>query len=212
MLSDQEVANLVRRKHIRIYELETILSDFERAVSIRRQVLTQFRVDGLANLPFLNYPVYPIVHQAGCENVIGYMPVPVDYAGPLLLDGVSYHVPMATTEDGVAALTSKGCQAVASAGGIHSIVEDIGMTRCPAVRLPSAVRAREVKEWIDAAHNFNLLEEVFNSTSRFARLKSIRTIVVGRLLYTRFKSSTGDAMGMNMISKVCSYVCVCDWI
>jgi hydroxymethylglutaryl-CoA reductase len=45
------------------------------------------------------------------------------------------------------------------------------------------------------------VEEAFNSTSRFAHLKSIKTAVAGRLVFLRFKSYTGDAMGMNMLSK-----------
>lgn len=37
---------------------------------------------------------------------------------------------------------------------------------------------------------------------RFARLQKLLVGLAGRNLYIRFHSKTGDAMGMNMISKV----------
>lgn len=48
-------------------------------------------------LPYEHFD-YRKVLNACCENVLGYVPIPVGYAGPLLLDGETYYVPMATTE------------------------------------------------------------------------------------------------------------------
>lgn len=38
-------------------------------------------------------------------------------------------------------------------------------------------------------------------SSRFARLQGIQCAIAGKNLYMRFSCSTGDAMGMNMVSK-----------
>lgn len=69
------------------------------------------------------------------------MPVPVGYAGPLLLDDRELYVPMATTEGCLVASTNRGCRALRSCGVTSSIVGD-GMTRGPVVRFPSLLKAR----------------------------------------------------------------------
>lgn len=135
-----------------------------------------------------------------CENVIGYVEIPVGYAGPLLLDGVKYYVPMATTEGALVASTNRGCKVI-SIGGVTSFVEDIGMTRAPCVRFTNVHNASEAKRWIDDPKNFRAIKLAFDSTSRFARLQEIFITMDGPQLYIRFRALTGDAMGMNMVSK-----------
>ena len=76
------------------------------------------------------------------------------------------------------------------------------MTRGPVIRFPNAMKAVEAKKWIETKDNYSLLETAFNSTSRFAKIQSIKCCIASRYLYIRFSSTTGDAMGMNMLSKV----------
>lgn len=202
-LSDAEVLQLVDGKHIPAYKLETALDNPQRGVSIRRRLISRelYPDTCLSELPYKNYD-FSKVMGACCENVVGYMPVPVGIAGPLLLDGKYFHVPMATTEGALVASTNRGCRALAMSGGVKSHILGDGMTRGPVVRFPSAAGASQVKLWMDDRDNFTTIADAFNSTSSFARLVSVHSTVAGRLLYMRFKASTGDAMGMNMLSKV----------
>ncbi|XP_028917684.1 3-hydroxy-3-methylglutaryl-Coenzyme A reductase isoform X1 [Ornithorhynchus anatinus] len=201
-LSDAEIIRLVNAKHIPAYKLETLMETHERGVSIRRQMLSTKLPEpaSLQYLPYRDYN-YSLVMGACCENVIGYMPIPVGVAGPLSLDGKEFQVPMATTEGCLVASTNRGCRAIGLGGGAKSRVLADGMTRGPVVRLPSACEAAEVKAWLEGAEGFRIMKEEFDSTSRFARLKKVHISLAGRNLYIRFQSKTGDAMGMNMISK-----------
>lgn len=59
----------------------------------------------------------------------------------------------------------------------------------------------EAKRWIEGKENFEKIKEAFDATSRFARLQEIHIAIDGPQLYIRFRATTGDAMGMNMVSK-----------
>uniref|UniRef100_A0A8D1MB75 3-hydroxy-3-methylglutaryl-coenzyme A reductase n=1 Tax=Sus scrofa TaxID=9823 RepID=A0A8D1MB75_PIG len=86
-------------------------------------------------------------------------------------------------------------------GGASSRILADGMTRGPVVRFPRACDSAEVKAWLETPEGFAVIKEAFDSTSRFARLQKLQMSVAGRNLYIRFQSRSGDAMGMNMISK-----------
>ncbi|RCI12617.1 hypothetical protein L249_0644 [Ophiocordyceps polyrhachis-furcata BCC 54312] len=206
-MTDDEVVSSSLRGKIPGYALEKTLKDFTRAVKIRRMIISRTKVtaaltNGLhrSKLPFEQYD-WERVFGACCENVIGYLPLPVGVAGPLVVDGQSYFIPMATTEGVLVASTSRGCKAINSGGGAITVLTADGMTRGPCVSFETLDRAGAAKVWLDSDKGQLLMKEAFNSTSRFARLQTIRTALAGTNLYIRFKTTTGDAMGMNMISK-----------
>lgn len=55
--------------------------------------------------------------------------------------------------------------------------------------------------WLEVPESFGIIKEKFDSSSRFARLTKLQMRIAGRHLFIRFVAKTGDAMGMNMLSK-----------
>uniref|UniRef100_A0A8D9BX45 3-hydroxy-3-methylglutaryl coenzyme A reductase n=1 Tax=Cacopsylla melanoneura TaxID=428564 RepID=A0A8D9BX45_9HEMI len=201
-MSNKEVLSLVMKGHVAEYNLEKALGDYERGVLLRRKNYLTIMKRGdniLDQLPYQNYDYTKVLGQC-CENVIGYVPIPVGVVGPLLLDDVTLYVPMATTEGCLVASTKRGCRAV-SVNGVRSRVVADGMSRAPVVRFTSSSRASEAMAWLQDAANFAQLKDSFDSSSRFARLQRITVRIAGHDLYVRFVATTGDAMGMNMLSK-----------
>lgn len=203
MLNDEEIITLAQKGKIAPQALEKILQDPARAVRVRRALVSRASTSGtLENslLPHLHYD-YAQVMGACCESVVGYMPLPVGIAGPLNIDGQVTPIPMATTEGTLVASTSRGCKALNAGGGVTTVLTQDAMTRGPAIEFPSIISAAKAKRWIDSADGARAIKAAFDSTSRFARLASLRSVMAGRTLYVRFATATGDAMGMNMISK-----------
>lgn len=215
-LTDEELIELASRGKIPGYALEKTLeapeqmsrlASFTRAVKIRRSMVSRTPATRATSTllessksPYRHFN-YELVHGACCENVIGYLPLPLGVAGPLVIDGQSYFLPMATTEGVLVASTSRGCKAINAGGGAVTVLTGDGMTRGPCIAFPNLTRAGAAKIWLDSEEGQRVMTKAFNSTSRFARLQSMKTALAGTNLYIRFKTTTGDAMGMNMISK-----------
>nr|AFM77981.1 3-hydroxy-3-methylglutaryl coenzyme A reductase [Eleutherococcus senticosus] len=199
-LEDEEIVKSVISGKTPSYSLESKLGDCYRAASIRREAVQRTTERSLVGLPLDGVDYDSILGQC-CEMPIGFVQIPVGIAGPLLLNGCEYLVPMATTEGCLVASTNRGCKAIYACGGATGILLKDGMTRAPVVRFSTAKRASDLKFFLEDPLNFDTLAVAFNKSSRFARLQSIQCSMAGKNLYVRFCCSTGDAMGMNMVSK-----------
>ncbi|RAL52992.1 hypothetical protein DM860_016227 [Cuscuta australis] len=197
---DEGIINSVVEGKTPSYSLEVKLGDCKRAAAIRREALQRTTGKSLEGLPIEGFDYESILGQC-CEMPVGYVQMPVGIVGPLVLDGREYFVPMATTEGCLVASTNRGCKAISVSGGATSVLLKDGMTRAPVVRFGTAKRAAELKFFVEAPCNFETLAVLFNKSSRFAKLQSIQCAIAGKNLYMRFSCSTGDAMGMNMVSK-----------
>lgn len=207
-LSNGELCKLVKDKQIPFYGLEDALKpDFDRAIEVRRDFVREYikpTVEGAAKahaldaVPFKGYDWSKAV-GVNCENIIGYVPVPVGLAGPVLIDGVEFPIPMATTEGALVASTHRGARAISMSGGCTTAVLSEGMTRAPVVEVSSLQNAAALKRFCD--EEFSLIKQAFESTTRFGKLQSLKVAISGRKVFLRFRAFTGDAMGMNMVTK-----------
>ena len=206
-MTDEELIELSLRGKLPGYALEKSVGDMTRAVKIRRALVSRTHATRETStllehskLPYEHFD-YERVFGACCENVIGYLPLPLGVAGPLMIDGQNYFLPMATTEGVLVASASRGCKAINAGGGAVTVLTGDGMTRGPCISFETVARAGAAKVWLDSEEGQRIMRNAFNSTSRFARLQQMKTALAGPYLFIRFKTTTGDAMGMNMISK-----------
>ena len=201
-MTDEDVLETLLEGKLKDYQLEKKLGDYERAVFLRRMLYENILDRKLDLIPFAGYD-YNQVFGANCEIVIGYVPIPVGIVGPLTINSESIYIPMATTEGCLVASTNRGCKAISASGGCNSILLKDAITRAPCLRFPSALRAAALKKWVATDENYLKLEAAFNGTTNFGKLQSCECTVAGRNVYLRFCCMSGDAMGMNMVSKGC---------
>jgi len=156
------------------------------------------------------------------EMLTGAAVIPVSVVGPLQLqlgeyelrdDGElaetgrssdSVFVPLAHTEGGLSASMHRGALAVAESGGFRTYVLADRITRASCFVCGSAGEAIELARWIegevDAMRAF--LEELDHpALSTFARLREVKTHVVGPMCHVLWRWTTGDAVGANMMTR-----------
>ena len=198
-MTDSAIADLVTTGAIKHHTLEKLLGPV-RAVTVRRLALGE-SCPTLKNLPCDHAIDYERIHGANCELVVGFIPIPVGMAGPVRLNGRDVFIPMATTEGCLVASTNRGCKAINLGTGATSTLIRDGITRAPCLRFPTATKAAEFAGWSQESASFDMLKAAFESTTSFGKLVKAEPTVAGRNVYLRLVCFSGDAMGMNMVSK-----------
>jgi hydroxymethylglutaryl-CoA reductase (NADPH) len=113
-------------------------------------------------------------------------------------------VPLAHTEGGLSASVYRGARAAAESGGFRTYVLRDRITRascfvCAATEDAVAL-ARFVEANVEAMRAW-LTERDDPSLSRRARLREVKTHVVGPLCHVLWSWTTGDAVGPNMMTR-----------
>jgi len=202
MVDEREIIDKIKKGEIKLREIEKYTDSIDEAVTIRRSFIEEVSNSKIEHLS--NYSIdMEAASKKNIEQPIGAIQIPVGIAGPLKVNGDyakgEFYVPLATTEGALLASVNRGCSVIAEAGGVTTKIIDDKMTRAPVIKAKSVSEALEIKAWIE--RNFKELKKAAEVTTRHGKLIKIDPIlVVGRYIYPRFVFTTGDSMGMNMVT------------
>jgi len=113
-------------------------------------------------------------------------------------------VPLAHTEGGLTASVQRGAKAVAASGGFRTYVIQDRITRASCFVCKSAGEALELARWIEGevdAMRAWLQDAGIPELSTRARLREVKTHVVGPMCHVLWRWTTGDAVGPNMMTR-----------
>lgn len=191
----------------KIYNLEKNIdkNNIINAVKYRRKFYKNVKKISLKNIPYINFDYNNILNK-NCENVIGYINIPIGIVGPIHINNMNHFVPIATTEGALVGSINRGSRFIErfSQNGITSIVIDKGITRAPLIDLIDINNIPIFNRFIK--DKYNDIKNIFDSTSNFIKLQDITLHFNGSKVHIRFSATSGNAMGMNMISKSCEKI------
>lgn len=202
-MDKKDIIQKLKNGEMKLYEVDKHSSSTEKAIDIRREFIEETTNTKLNTIA--NYTLdMESASKKNIENPIGTIQIPIGVAGPLKINGEyienkDFYVPLATSEGALVASVNRGCSTITEAGGVNARVIDDKMTRAPVIKAKSGVQAIEIKKWFE--DNFQKLKKIAESTTNHGKLLRIDPIlVVGNYIYPRFVYSTGDSMGMNMVT------------
>lgn len=200
--NSHELVNKLIKGEIKLYQLESICESADDAIAIRRMFIEKISNSQLEHIGNYSLDMGEAVKR-NIENPIGTIQIPIGVAGPLKINGDyakgEFFVPLATTEGALVASVNRGASTITASGGVNTHLIDDKMTRAPAIKTNSIKEAVSVKNWIES--NFTKLKELAETTTSHGKLIKINPIIiVGNTVFPRFVYSTGDSMGMNMVT------------
>jgi hydroxymethylglutaryl-CoA reductase (NADPH) len=187
---------------MKLYQIDKYTQTATEALDIRREFIERYSDCKLDQIS--NYTLdMELAFAKNIENPIGTIQVPIGVAGPVTINGEhakdDFFIPLATSEGALLASVNRGCSAITAAGGVNARVIGDKMTRAPVIKTESVVEAVKVKQWFE--EKFDELKQIAESTTSHGKLIKIDPIIiVGNYVYPRFCYSTGDSMGMNMVT------------
>ena len=190
------------------------------ADSIRaRQEALASRLDGESHV--FDHDLEPFAKAT--EALTGAALVPVAVVGPIDIELGQYeleepagrvvergraqegvYVPLANTEGGLSISLYRGARAVGESGGFRTYVLGDRITRASAFLFDDTAQAVAFAAWIETQLEDMrawLESEPIPNLSKHAKLRELETHVVGPMCHVMYAYTTGDACGMNMITR-----------
>lgn len=147
--------------------------------------------------------------QGIIENHVGYMPLPMSIAAPLLIHGDyargEFIVPLCTLEGTLTLSMNRGLLAMAMAGGCRTIHLKQELSRSPAFCLPTITEIDSFLDWIND-HADSILAAA-ESTTRHGRLLRVDPTPIQQWVVLDFVYDTGNAAGQNMVTLATEAAC-----
>ena len=186
-------------------------NDYSHEAAKARRTFLEERTDGSLE-HVSSYSFDPSLLTGNVEQFVGVAQVPIGVAGPLLVNGEyaqgEFYVPLATAEGTLVASYNRGMRLLYEAGGVTTTIMDDRMQRAPAFLFESAREAREFGVWL--RESFEDIKKAAETTTKSGKLIEIEQYTAGRMVYTRFDYTTGDAAGQNLTGKATAAACA--WI
>jgi len=203
-LDYSEVLDKLLKREIKLYEVESLVGDVNKAAEIRRLFLEETLGVELKNIGYYSMDLN-VTAKRNIESPIGVGQIPMGIAGPLKVKGDyadgEYYVPLCTTEGALVASVNRGCSAITESGGARAKIIRDYMARAPLFITPSVEHAYKLVQWV--REHRKEIEEVFNSVDPYVKLMDVQPWIVGRNVWLRFTANTFDAMGMNGVTLAC---------
>ncbi len=143
------------------------------------------------------------------ENHVGYVPLPMSIAAPLVIHGDyakgEFVVPLCTLEGTLTLSMNRGFLATAMAGGCRTVHLKQELSRSPAFELPSIAAIHPFLDWV-RAHD-EPIRRAAESTTRHGRLLRIEPTVIQNWVILDFIYDTGNAAGQNMVTLATEAAC-----
>jgi hydroxymethylglutaryl-CoA reductase (NADPH) len=148
---------------------------------------------------------------SGIESKIGSAVIPMGFAGPAKIRGQyvdpneEIYIPLATNEAALVAGVQRGLKAISLAGGLKTLVHFDGMSRAPLIEAPDIYAARKFIDEITNNQAF-IAELQTCIPDPFVKLTEIEPYQLGVKVFLRLVFLTGDAMGMNGVTKAAAEI------